>query len=103
MVWQAALILLAGGQVDRVTALGEVRSCFVEKAQQLDDGTSDAITIGRVLASACDDKLVAYATAATFGEKRAARKRAYMLEYLRSDAETPAAIVLQLRAIRRSQ
>lgn len=102
MVWQAALVLALGAP-DSAAALDSVRSCFAEKAQQYDDGISDAMTIGRVLITACDEPIVAYANAATYGQKRADRRRRYLLEFLRSDAETPAAIVLEMRAARRSR
>lgn len=107
MVWQAALILAAAvapaSDSDKAAATQAYKNCLAKKAVDLDDGTSDPLSVGKVMVSFCDTELVQVADTFTRGEKRQERVRRYMIDDLRSDYTTPASIVLEWRKSRRAQ
>lgn len=78
----------------------EYFSCIYEKADGLDDGVSDARTVGRSAAMLCREKLQDAAETFT----RGARPRVYQMTFealLHDEEDNGAAAVLKLRASKR--
>lgn len=107
MVWQATLVLAAAiapaTAQEKTVGYDAVLTCFEAQAVRLDDGTSDPISIARVMVPACDPELLYLADLLTRGEKRADRKRTYLIQELRMEYTVPASIVLQLRKRKAAQ
>lgn len=107
MVWTAALILAAAVPVasdeEKSAASKAYVGCLAVQARRLDDGTSDPISIGKVMLSLCDSEVSKVADVATRGVKRSGRVRAYMIEDMRADYTTAAIMVLQLRKQKAAQ
>lgn len=75
-------------------------SCIVKNAVAVDDGTTPADAIGRVIAPAC--RTEAHRVADSYGPFRSERSRQMFLERRRaSEGDDAAVIVLQLRAERK--
>ena len=83
------------------TAMNVYLGCFVRLARELDDGISDAATIGRAMATHCEEERYAVARAMTASSTRADAQTT-ALRVLRTGAiEFATNVVLRLRAARR--
>ncbi len=76
-------------------------ACQADKAGMLDDGYSDALTIGRAVASACRSEMENLAEVLTKGSKRD-RVRLLLIDRLASHAALDASVVVLLERKRRA-
>lgn len=89
------------GEADRRAAMQAYYDCRLEKANLLDDGVSDALTIGNAVAAACRVEMELMADVLSAGE--GSRVRSMLISRLeRRSAEDTAVIVLRQRS-RRSE
>jgi hypothetical protein len=79
----------------------EYRECQVQKARILDDGISDALTIGQIIASACRPEMEQVAAAMSRGEKNR-RVLPMVIERLASHAAEDAARMVLLERKKKS-
>ncbi|OZA21187.1 MAG: hypothetical protein B7X90_02835 [Novosphingobium sp. 17-62-19] len=75
--------------------------CQIEKARRLDDGLSDAMTIGRAIAASCRTEMENLARVLAKGEKRD-RVRLLVIDRLASHAAQDASVVVLLERKRRT-
>lgn len=75
-------------------------SCQADKAGRLDDGYSDAMTIGRAIAVSCRTEMEALAAVLAKGAKRD-RVRLMLIDRLASHAAQDASVVVLLERKRR--
>ncbi len=76
-------------------------ACQADKAGMLDDGYSDALTIGRAIASACRSEMENLARVLAQGSKRD-RVRLLLIDRLASHAAQDASVVVLLERKRRA-
>lgn len=80
-------------------AMGHYLQCFATEANRIDDGVSDAATIGRAIAPLCTEERIAAAKAIAEGR---ARYEAMAIAQLKNQApEAATRVVLQERLRRR--
>lgn len=75
--------------------------CFVRHARELDDGISDAATIGRAMASQCEEERYALARAMTASGGPPDAETTALLVLRRGASEFATDVVLRLRAAQR--
>ncbi|RYG99986.1 MAG: hypothetical protein EON58_01915 [Alphaproteobacteria bacterium] len=85
---------------DEEIALNAVVECLFAQAAELDDGVSDATTVGRAVATACNSESSRYR--ATFALQYAPGLRSSIIEAAEAKAFEPAtSVVLRARAAKR--
>ncbi|MCM3420552.1 hypothetical protein [Sphingopyxis alaskensis] len=84
---------------EKEAAMRAYMDCRIIRAQSLDDGISDAITIGRVVAAACQREMEQAAAVLTQGEN--ARVRSMLTDRMSGRAAEDAATIVLLERKRK--